>query len=176
VDGVSFVDVLMVAGQYQVKRELFVPGSEAAGVILETGPDVETVKPGERVLVNGGFSEEVVVAASRVTPLPETVAFVVAAAHDPLLIYSRMRSARCGIQRPTILIVGVGVPIEFVGHRHQRYYGNAALDILRSSGHGSRSESGCHHGRAHVAEPPRSSGGSASSTLAPGRCASQDPR
>ena len=40
--GVSFVDVLMIAGQYQVKRELpFIPGSEAAGVVLETGPGAE---------------------------------------------------------------------------------------------------------------------------------------
>ena len=36
--GVSYVDVLMIGGQYQVKRDLpFIPGGEAAGVVLETG-------------------------------------------------------------------------------------------------------------------------------------------
>src|SRR5919198_363735 len=52
--GVSFVDVLMIAGQYQVKRELpFIPGGEDAGVVLETGSGVEHIKPGDRVLVPG---------------------------------------------------------------------------------------------------------------------------
>jgi len=79
--GVSFVDVLMVAGQYQVKRELpFIPGSESAGVVLETGPDVEHVTTGARVMVSGGFAEEVVVAAPKVTLLPAAVDFDVAAA------------------------------------------------------------------------------------------------
>ena len=79
--GVSFVDVLMIAGQYQVKRELpFIPGSEAAGVVLEAGPGVEGIAPGDRVLVPGGFADEAVVAASRVTPLPASVSFEAAAA------------------------------------------------------------------------------------------------
>ena len=33
--GVSFVDVLVIAGQYQTKREVpFIPGGEAAGVVV----------------------------------------------------------------------------------------------------------------------------------------------
>jgi NADPH2:quinone reductase len=79
--GVSFVDVLVVAGQYQVKREPpFIPGSEAAGVVIETGPDVENLSPGDRVLVPAGFADEAVVPASRVTRLPDTVSFETAAA------------------------------------------------------------------------------------------------
>src|SRR5215831_20108796 len=79
--GVSFVDVLMIAGQYQVKRALpFIPGSEAAGVVLAAGAGVEHVKPGDRVLVPGGFAEETVVAVQRVTPLPDAVTFETAAA------------------------------------------------------------------------------------------------
>jgi NADPH2:quinone reductase len=79
--GVSYVDVLMIAGQYQVKRDLpFIPGSEAAGVVSETGAGVEHVKPGDRVLVPAGFAEEVVVPAQRVTPLPASVSFETAAA------------------------------------------------------------------------------------------------
>jgi NADPH:quinone reductase len=79
--GVSYVDVLMIAGQYQVKRDLpFIPGSEAAGVVVETGPGVEQAKPGDRVLVPGGYAEETVAAASQVTCLPDTVSFEMAAA------------------------------------------------------------------------------------------------
>src|ERR1700757_2410168 len=79
--GVSFVDVLMIAGQYQVKRDLpFIPGGEAAGVVIETGSGVEHIKPGDRVLVPGGYAEETVVKAERVTPLPASVSFETAAA------------------------------------------------------------------------------------------------
>jgi NADPH:quinone reductase len=79
--GVSFVDVLMIAGQYQVKRELpFIPGGEAAGAVLEVGPGVEGIAPGDRVLVPGGYADEAVVAASRVTPLPDSVTFEAGAA------------------------------------------------------------------------------------------------
>lgn len=79
--GVSFVDVLMIAGQYQVKRPLpFIPGSEAAGVVMETGSGVDTVHVGDRVLVAAGFATEAVVTADHVTPLPATVSFEVGAA------------------------------------------------------------------------------------------------
>jgi NADPH2:quinone reductase len=93
--GVSFVDVLTIAGQYQTKRELpFIPGSEAAGVVVEIGPDVETVQPGDRVLSPGGFAEETVVAAHQVTPLPASVSFESAAAFR-----SSYTTAYYGLQR-----------------------------------------------------------------------------
>ena len=75
--GVSYVDVLLVAGQYQVN--LFIPGSEAAGIVVQTGTDVSSVQPGDRVLVPAGFAEAVV-AAEHVTTLPDTVSFETAAA------------------------------------------------------------------------------------------------
>src|SRR5215475_2863687 len=79
--GVSFVDVLMIAGQYQTKREVpFIPGGEASGVVLETGTGVDGVALGDRVLVPGGFADEVVVPAGRVIPLPTSVSFEAAAA------------------------------------------------------------------------------------------------
>lgn len=93
--GVSYVDVLLIAGQYQVKRELpFIPGGEAAGVVVEVGTGVESVQPGDRVLTPGGFAEETVVAASEVTPLPDTVGFAVGAAFK-----SNYTTAYYGLQR-----------------------------------------------------------------------------
>ena len=79
--GVSFVDVLVIAGQYQTKREVpFIPGGEAAGVVVEIGSGVQNVAAGDRVLTPGGYADEAVVPAARVIPLPATVSFETAAA------------------------------------------------------------------------------------------------
>jgi NADPH2:quinone reductase len=93
--GVSYVDVLTIAGQYQTKRAVpFIPGSEATGVVVEVGPGVDTVQPGDRVLTSGGFAEETVVAAHTVTPLPDSVSFETAAAFR-----SNYATAYYGLQR-----------------------------------------------------------------------------
>jgi len=77
--GINFPDVLMVAGKYQVQPELpFVPGAELSGEIVETGPGVEGLEPGQRVCAltgHGALAEEVCVAASRVVPIPDAMDF-----------------------------------------------------------------------------------------------------
>ena len=113
--GVSFVDVLTIAGQYQTKRELpFIPGNEAAGVVLETGPGVEHVKPGDRVLTPGGYAEETVVAAQRVTPLPDSVSFETGAAFRSSYCTAYYAMQRGRLQAGEVLLVhgaagGVGL-------------------------------------------------------------------
>ena len=93
--GVSFVDVLMVAGEYHVKPALpFVPGGEAAGVVTEVGAGVETLSEGDRVLTSGGCVEEVVVDARHALPIPDNVSFEVAAAFR-----SNYTTALYGMQR-----------------------------------------------------------------------------
>jgi NADPH2:quinone reductase len=72
--GVSFTDVLMIAGEYQVKPELpFIIGGEGAGRVIEVGPGVQNIHVGDAVLTPGGCVERVVVAAARVTRLPDGV-------------------------------------------------------------------------------------------------------
>jgi len=83
--GVNFPDILMIEGKYQVKPELpFVPGLEVAGEVLECGAGVDHVKPGDRVLAfarkGGGHAEEAVVPCGIVTPIPDDMDFVSAAA------------------------------------------------------------------------------------------------
>lgn len=79
--GVAFTDVLMVAGEYQVKPRLpFIVGGEGAGVITEVGDSVRGFAVGDRVLCPGGCVEQVLVEQSRVLRLPDNVAFDVAAA------------------------------------------------------------------------------------------------
>ena len=82
--GVNYVDVLMVAGEYQHRPDPpFIPGLEGAGEVLEVGPGVAGLKPAERVITNhlpGAFAEEVVVEADKAVPIPDNMDFVNAAA------------------------------------------------------------------------------------------------
>ena len=74
VRGISYTDLLMVAGRYQVKPDLpFVVGGQAAGRIAEVGPGVEALEPGDPVLAAGGCVERTVTRADRVTRLPDNV-------------------------------------------------------------------------------------------------------
>src|SRR4051812_26030788 len=72
--GINFPDVLMAAGEYQLKPELpFTPGVEAAGEVIEIGDAVQGVSVGERVIAkmrHGAYADEAVVTASQLTPLP----------------------------------------------------------------------------------------------------------
>jgi len=74
--GINFPDILMAAGEYQLKPELpFTPGMEAAGDISEIAADVTGVSVGDRVIVKlrfGGYADEVVVTPAQLTPLPST--------------------------------------------------------------------------------------------------------
>lgn len=82
--GVNFADLLVIAGQYQEKPAFpFTPGAEAAGVVSEVGAGVSTLKPGDRVMALtglGAYAEEVVVDATRVLPIPDSMDFESAAA------------------------------------------------------------------------------------------------
>ena len=81
---VNFPDVLLVAGEYQIPvPPPFVPGSELAGVVVEVADDIASLRPGERVFGStlvGAFAEQAVVAGPSLTPVPDGVAFDVAAA------------------------------------------------------------------------------------------------
>ena len=80
----NFPDTLLVQGRYQVKPELpFSPGMELAGIVKEVGPGVRGARIGERVIAapgRGGFAQECVVAADRLSPLPPGMDFETGAA------------------------------------------------------------------------------------------------
>lgn len=77
--GINFPDILMAAGEYQLKPPLpFTPGVEAAGEVAEVGADVGGVAVGDRVIVkmrHGAYSDEAVVTPSQLTPMPSTFDF-----------------------------------------------------------------------------------------------------
>jgi NADPH2:quinone reductase len=72
--GINFPDILMAAGEYQLKPELpFTPGVEAAGEVSEIALGVAGFAIGERVIVrmrHGAYADEVVVAPTQLTRLP----------------------------------------------------------------------------------------------------------
>lgn len=71
--GVSFPDLLLSQGVYQLRPEVpFVLGVEAAGVVVEA-PVTSGLRPGQRVAVNGlgTWAEQIAAAPDQVLPLPE---------------------------------------------------------------------------------------------------------
>jgi NADPH2:quinone reductase len=72
--GINFPDILMAAGEYQLKPELpFIPGMEAAGEVTEVDGAAKDVAAGDRVIVklrHGGYADEAIVTPSQLTPLP----------------------------------------------------------------------------------------------------------
>ena len=80
VRGLSFTDLLMSQGKYQVKPELpFVIGGEGAGTITALGDGVDGLEVGQQVLVPAGCVEQVVVRAKQATPIPNGVSLDAAA-------------------------------------------------------------------------------------------------
>ena len=77
--GISFPDVLLIAGTYQVKvPPPFVPGNEAAGIVESVGEGVTRIKPGDKVIITpqaGGFAEKCVVSEKLCLPLPDGLSY-----------------------------------------------------------------------------------------------------
>src|SRR5262245_45846031 len=78
---VSYMDYLMSCGGYQMRPTLpYVPGTDAAGVVVAVGEQVKRFHPGDRVTCEGwfgGFAERMTAKASRTAHLPVEIDFVV---------------------------------------------------------------------------------------------------
>jgi NADPH2:quinone reductase len=72
--GINFPDILMTAGEYQLKPPLpFTPGVEAAGDVTEVDGAASGVTVGDKVIVklrHGAYADEVVVTPSQFALLP----------------------------------------------------------------------------------------------------------
>ena len=81
---VNYVDLLVIAGTYQFRPECpFVPGKAPAGVVEAVGDGVDRFKVGDRVLAmaeEGGYAEQVTVAADQCYGLPDSMPYAAAAA------------------------------------------------------------------------------------------------
>ncbi|MCC5857683.1 MAG: NADPH:quinone oxidoreductase family protein [Ectothiorhodospiraceae bacterium] len=77
--GVNYPDLLMTYGRYQLRLQPpFIPGMEVAGEVIETGPGVNRVATGDRVIAStraAGYAEQVVAAEDAIMPLPPGFSF-----------------------------------------------------------------------------------------------------
>jgi len=111
---VNFPDVLIVADQYQMHAPLpFVPGSEFAGVVEEVDAGVDAAAVGDRVSGTcfvGAFAEEVVVAPSALTAVPDGVDDAHAAAFGVAhrTAYHVLRSVAAVQPGERVIVLGAG--------------------------------------------------------------------
>jgi NADPH2:quinone reductase len=80
--GVNFIDIYQREGRYKVPLP-FVLGQEGAGAVTSVGPEVKSVKPGDRVAwtsILGSYAEYAAVPAERLVRVPQGVSDQQAAA------------------------------------------------------------------------------------------------
>lgn len=127
--GVNFVDALIVEGRYQVKPPLpYVPGSEAAGVVVEVGSSVDADLLGRRVAVNafgGGYAEELIARAAQVVVVPGNMTDGQAAtfAQSYLTAWFALVARARAVEGQSLLVLGAGSGV-----------GLAAVDVGASLG------------------------------------------
>ena len=123
---VSYMDYLMTCGGYQMRPALpYVPGTDAAGVVVACGDQVTRFRPGDRVSCEswfGGFAERMVAKESSTTRLPANVDFTVGSTILQTYLtawYALIERARLQAGE-TVLVTGAagGVGLACVGLAH----------------------------------------------------------
>jgi NADPH2:quinone reductase len=125
--GVSFPDLLLSQGRYQIRPPVpFVPGVEGAGVVAEA-PEGTGLRPGQRVVVTtlGTWAERVAVSPDQVFELPDSLTMAQGAglmmnyhtAHFALVRRARLTSGE------TLLVHGAAGGV-----------GSAAIQVARALG------------------------------------------
>ena len=126
--GVTFPDLLMTKGEYQMTPEFpFVPGSELAGVVKQAPPGSD-FSEGDRVVAFpglGGFAELVAAPVGSVFPLPERLSFAQGAALPMNYLTCEFALARRGRLVPgeTVLVHGAAGGV-----------GTAAVQLAKAMG------------------------------------------
>ena len=111
---VNYPDVLLIANEYQISvPPPFVPGSEFAGVITETGKGAGGFAVGDRVTgtaLYGAFAGEVVVSPAGLSPIPAGVDECTAAAFGVAFrtAYHTLRSMARVREGDELIVLGAG--------------------------------------------------------------------
>ncbi|MFG1932449.1 NADPH:quinone oxidoreductase family protein [Mycobacterium sp. NPDC048908] len=111
---VNFPDVLLIANRYQVSvPPPFVPGSEFAGVIAETGSGAEGFTVGDRVTgtgLFGAFAEELAVPVEGLSRIPDGIDERTAAAFGVAYrtAYHTLRSMARVREGDELIVLGAG--------------------------------------------------------------------
>src|SRR6266446_1544086 len=120
---VSFMDHLLVSGLYQMRPPTpFVPGTEAAGVVVAVGEKITRFQPGDRVACaswTGGYAERMIAKEWKSVRLPVGVAFETAATvwHNYGTAYYALVEGARAQPRETVFVTGAagGVGVAGVG-------------------------------------------------------------
>ncbi|MFE5792308.1 SDR family NAD(P)-dependent oxidoreductase [Streptomyces sp. NPDC056503] len=141
--GLNFRDVMLSLGLYPGD---FVLGGEGAGVVLEVGPEVTGVRPGDRVMgiFDGAFGPTVIADARSVHRIPKGWSFAQAAA-VPIVFMTAYYALvdLAGARRGESVLIhaaagGVGMAaVQLARHLGLEVYGTASpgkWDTLRSLG------------------------------------------
>jgi NADPH:quinone reductase len=126
---VTYMDVLIVSGGYQMRPATpFVPGTEAAGIVIGAGSSVTRFRPGDRVACLGwigGLGERMVAKEWKSVRVPDAVSLEIAAsvihsydtAYYALVHRAQLRAGE------TVVVTGAGGGV-----------GMAAVDVARHLG------------------------------------------
>jgi NADPH2:quinone reductase len=158
----SFMDTLIVAGRYQMKPALpFVPGSDAAGVVLAIGDGVRSVRVGDRVACSdwhGGMAERMVAPERSVLKLPDNVGFELGAtvryaygtARYALVTRAELRAGE------TVFVSGAGGGVGMAAVEIARQIGATVIAGTSSAARGEAARrQGAAHAIDYASEPVR---------------------
>ncbi|MBI2817746.1 MAG: NADPH:quinone oxidoreductase family protein [Acidobacteria bacterium] len=139
--GVNYADILMRRGSYGRRSLPFVPGFEAAGIVLQPGPGVTEWKPGQRVMGTvlretcGCYAARAVMPSWLLMAVPDNLDFEAAAAFPEVFITAYLALHVFGRVQPgeSVLIhaAGGGVGTAAVQLAHAmaaRVFGTASSD------------------------------------------------
>lgn len=134
--GVSFPDLLLTKGEYQIKPELpFTLGSEGAGVVREA-PEGSRFAAGDHVafLTLGAYARQAVVAEGMIFPLPDELSFEQGAAlvinyHTALFALRDRGRLAAG---ETVLVQGAGGGVGTASVQVAKVLGARVLAVVSS--------------------------------------------
>jgi NADPH2:quinone reductase len=148
---VNFMDQLLVSGGYQMRPPTpFVPGSEAAGVVIAVGQSITRFQPGDRVACAswiGGYAERMTAKESRSVRLPDGIAFETAATvwHNYSTAYYALIERARAEPDETVFVTGAAGGVGLAAVDLARYLGLRVIagvgsdekaDFLRNYGAG----------------------------------------
>jgi len=136
---VTFMDVLMVSGKYQMRPPLpFAPGNDAAGIVTAVGQGVSRFSVGDRVACGnwtGAYAERMVAREETTVALPPSVDFVTGAtvrhgygtAHYALVQRARLQPGE------TVFVSGAGGGVGLAAVELARHLGARVIAGVGSS-------------------------------------------
>lgn len=129
--GLNFPDILLCQGRYQEKPALpFTPGFELMGQVIEVGPGVESLRPGQRVIGMPGFesgclAEQSVAPADTLFPIPDSLDAAAGAA-----MFVTYQTGYLALHRRAALRAGETLLV----HAGAGGVGSAAIQLGRAAG------------------------------------------